>query len=431
MIMMNFAFLIYVMSKILKSLSRFEFLIQKISKIHIMNILITNANSRMALCIARAVKKLKHNVIVGDYVSNSLSFYSNKIDKKLLYPSPYSEPHNFIEQILLYCKNNNIDMIIPVGEETFLFSKYVHLFTSIKIIIPKYESIISVHDKENLYNNLVQLGIKTPVIQKLNKYSNYEDIRKDFTGNVLLKPRQGGGNWGVFFLNPEISYTRQINSYLSETKIDYSRILVQEFIPVKQKFSHAVLYNKGIFIQDYADLHIRDFPLSGGAGVLRSSCDSYPMRGPSKKIFDFLSWNGVAEVEYIQHAKTGEYYLIEINPRIWGGVNSAIYSGINIPEFLINISTEHNMAYRTYNFGIKTRWFWGDCRVFNDYMKKVGINQATKEFLCLFFDNTKSDEFYWDDPLPFFVWPMHVLYKMIKYRTLKPVAYDSLTDEWM
>jgi predicted ATP-grasp superfamily ATP-dependent carboligase len=384
----------------------------------------------MALCVARAVKNLKHNVFVGDYSSNSLCFFSNKIDKKFLYPSPYSEPSQFIEKILFYCHHNNIDMIIPVGEETFLFSKYIHLFSSIKMIIPSYRSIISVHDKENLYKNLVHLNIKTPMIQKLDKYGDYEDIRKDFTGKVLLKPRQGGGNWGVFFLDPRISYTRQINCYLSETKIDHSRILVQEFIPVKQKFSHVVLYNKGVFVQDYADVHIRDFPLSGGAGVLRNSCDSYPMRGPSRRIFDFLSWNGVAEVEYIEHATTGEYYLIEINPRIWGGINSAIYSGINIPEFLINISIENDVPCKKYNLNIKTRWFWGDCRVFNDYMKQVGAKQATKEFLCLLFDKTKSDEFYWDDPLPFFVWPMHVLYKMIKYRTLKPVAYDSLTDEW-
>ena len=53
------------------------------------------------------------------------------------------------------------------------------------------------------------------------------------------------------------------------------------------------------------------------------------------------------------------------------------------------------------------------------------------EYLKLFFDKTKTDEFYWDDPLPFFIWPMHVIYKMLRYRTMKPVNYDGLDGEWM
>ncbi|MBD1399346.1 ATP-grasp domain-containing protein [Pelovirga terrestris] len=397
-----------------------------------MKILVTNANSRMALCITRALKKKGHDVVVADYIKNSMCFFSNKKSDYFIYPSPYSDPDGFISFILEKVKTLNIDVVFPVHEETFLLSKRKsEVEKHVGLAVPDYEPFLTVHNKDKLYDALIQQSIKTPKTLYLKDFSDYNEIKMKLPGKVVLKPRQGGGNWGIFFPDPVFCYNEQIKPYLKDLNVDIARVLVQEWIPTQEKYSHVVIYQNGQFIQDFADIHVRDFPLSGGSGVLRKTCDASPMTEISKHLFDDIGWHGMAEVEYVSHAETGEFYLIEINPRVWGGVNSAITSSLDIVGMYLDIAVGKRAMPGCYKTDVQTRWFWGDMRVFPEYFNKSKSKfGAAGHYLHLLIDKTKTDEFYWDDPMPFFAWPCHTLYKMFKNRGFQPVAYDSLTGEW-
>lgn len=397
-----------------------------------MNVLVTNGNSRMALCIVRELKNKGHKVIVADYIKHSLCFFSNKIDGKFIYPSPFSHPDSFIDAIKTSITKHNIELILPVHEETFLLAKMRdELKSMVMLPLPDYKTILKVHNKNILYDLLQLLSIPTPKTVPLDQFRTFSEVATEFTGQVVLKPRQGGGNWGLHRLRKCDDYSLQIEEYLTTLKIDPSRILVQEWIPVEKKFSHVVIYQKNQFVQDFADIHLRDFPLGGGAGVLRRSCDPEAMTSLSKKLFDEIGWHGIAEVEYALHAETRKHYLIEINPRVWGGVNSAISSGFDIITMLVDIAKGDNAKPKPYATGKQTRWFWGDMKVFPAYFVSSRTKSAVLwEHVKLLFDGTKTDEFYFDDPIPFFAWPIHALYKMLKYKSFNPVPYDSLSGEW-
>jgi predicted ATP-grasp superfamily ATP-dependent carboligase len=397
-----------------------------------MNVLITNANSRMALCLARSGAKKGHSIIAADYIPHSMTFFSKYVSKKFLYPSPYSAPNDFLCTIKEKIAQYGIDVLIPIHEETFLMAKHAgELQEMTHVAVPDYKAILLVHGKDSLYELLKSLHILTPKTIPLSQISHYEEVRDLFPGRVALKPRQGGGNWGIHALDPGENYKPQIENYLESNGIDKNRILLQEWIPIDKKYSHVVIYQNGEMVQDFADIHLRDFPLGGGAGCLRVTCDPGPMTDISKRLFNQLGWHGIAEVEYVTHAETGAYYLIEINPRVWGGVNSAITSGLDIAEILICVALGKQVEPAIYKRGIQTRWFWADIRVLPNYFRhSTSKTRAIFDYLKLMFDDTKTDEFYWDDTIPFFVWPAHALFKMIRSRSLKPVAYDSLAGEW-
>jgi len=397
-----------------------------------MNVLVTNANSRMALCTVRALAKKGHSVVAADYVPHAMTFFSRFISKKFLYPSPFSAPSDFMRVLKERITQYDIDAIIPIHEETFLMAKHANsLMETTKFAVPNYDALLQVHNKDRLITSLNNLDILTPKTIPLSAIEDYVGLRELFPGKALLKPRQGGGNWGIQILDPDKDFGPQIDKYLGSSHIEKERILLQEWIPIKKKYSHVVVYQRGRLVQDFADIHLRDFPFAGGAGTLRLSCDPGPMTRISQKLFDSLCWHGVAEIEYVTHAETGEFYLIEVNPRIWGGLNSAISSGLDIPDILLKIALDQEIRTTTFTRGIATRWFWGDLRTSPDYMmgsrSKLSV---VREYLKLMIDGTKTDEFYWDDPLPFFVWPAHAISKMIRYRSLKPVAYDRLIGEW-
>lgn len=140
---------------------------------------------------------------------------------------------------------------MPVHEETFLFSKNKEKFNDLLLPIPEYDPLLKVHNKDILYDILQSLSILTPKTYPLSEFENFDDIRSKISGRIILKPRQGGGNWGLLLPNIKNSYSSQINNYLKSSNINPSRILVQEWIPVNEKFSHVVIYQHGKLVQDF------------------------------------------------------------------------------------------------------------------------------------------------------------------------------------
>ena len=53
-----------------------------------------------------------------------------------------------------------------------------------------------------------------------------------------------------------------------------------------------------------------------------------------------------------------------------------------------------------------------------------------KQFVFPDYEKMFFDDFSFKDPLPFFVWIMDSVYRVIKYQSLNPVPHDSLEGVW-
>jgi len=72
----------------------------------------------------------------------------------------------------------------------------------------------------------------------------------------------------------------------------------------------------------------------------------------SKKILNFIQWNGGCELEFIIENKTGKMYLLEINPRFPAWVYLATASGQNLPDALLRICLGEDVPkFETYDVG--------------------------------------------------------------------------------
>jgi len=124
--------------------------------------------------------------------------------------------------------------------------------------------------------------------------------------------------------------------------------------------------------------------------------------------------------------------MIDINPRFWGSLAQGIASGVDFPYLLFKIAIDGDVepvdGFRT---NVMTRWIGGDIRGFPQYMK-LSRNKVKflKEFFFSSSDNITYDDFDIKDPLPFFIWGLDAIYKIIKQRTLKPKTHDSLEGIW-
>ncbi len=56
----------------------------------------------------------------------------------------------------------------------------------------------------------------------------------------------------------------------------------------------------------------------------------------SRKILKAGNFRGPNTIQFIRDNKTGEVFVMEINPRLGGGVIASIEAGADIPTFILN-----------------------------------------------------------------------------------------------
>jgi protein-tyrosine-phosphatase len=98
------------------------------------------------------------------------------------------------------------------------------------------------------------------------------------------------------------------------------------------------LYDRGRKLWQFAHERVHEWPLTGGGSTYRRSVSPAPMLlAASEALLDALQWHGVAMVEY-KVRPDGGFWLMEINPRLWGSLALAIDAGVNFPLGLLNLA---------------------------------------------------------------------------------------------
>src|SRR5262249_10470047 len=63
----------------------------------------------------------------------------------------------------------------------------------------------------------------------------------------------------------------------------------------------------------------------------------------AEKLMAALNWHGVAMVEFKMDSD-GQYWLMEINPRLWGSLALSIDAGVNFPLGLLELARAEQPA---------------------------------------------------------------------------------------
>ncbi len=129
------------------------------------------------------------------------------------------------------------------------------------------------------------------------------------------------------------------------------------------------LFNRGKKIWHFAHERVHEYPLTGGASSYRRSINPpQAMLHDAEKLLTALNWHGVAMVEFKMNAN-GQYWLMEINPRLWGSLALSIDSGVDFPLGLLQIARGDEPAlqpkYRVpyYTRDLRTDVDWLKCNL--------------------------------------------------------------------
>jgi len=396
------------------------------------HVLVTDGHFRKTLALVRSLGRQGVHVTVGERTFLNTSFFSKYCSRRLIYPSPLRCPDRFIEFLLTEIKKHPIDCLFPMEEETLLLiakyhseiSKYTYL------LVPTLEKIEFVRDKGNLIRFAQSQGIPVPKTYGtpplLSSVSSRTDLphqgggenggisllrQIDGISNALtlspwgrgegegyvIKPRISSGSFGIVYVKKE----EDLLSSYQRVHQHYPFPLIQEYIPDGGgTFGLSALFDERSHVKAvFVHKKLRTYPVRGGPSTLREGVEHPRIMELGLSLLKALNWVGIAMVEFKVDPRDGIPKLMEVNPRFWGSLQLAIFSGVDFPYLMLKIAKgEHFEPVLRYPVGRCSRWLlFGDILHFFNNPERFHLRPS---FFRLFDRNTCYDIISREDPFP-------------------------------
>jgi carbamoyl-phosphate synthase large subunit len=257
-------------------------------------------------------------------------------DKIFQIPYPSTGSDELIDRIEEIHRRDPIDVLIPnFDAELFSFMKNEErlLQKGIHTFLPSIKQFQE-RDKDKLPDYGEKYGIKVPASINLGSYNQIAEIKEKFEYPVMVK----GKFYDAFMAyNPE-----QVRQAFNKISAKWGLpVIIQEFVKGTEVNVIALGDGKGntIAAVPMRKQYITDKGKAWGGITLSDD----KMLEITRSLIRKTNWKGGMELELIKTIK-GEYYLIEINPRIPAWVYLAVGAGQNIPEALVKLALGQEVA---------------------------------------------------------------------------------------
>ena len=133
-----------------------------------MKAIVTDANNRIALAVARSLGSRGIDIICVEQEQFSkktpLCFYSKYCKKGYILADIFSSGDKFIEAIKNIASKGDVLIPVSTGMVDFVSCHSAELSRFVNFIVPNYESFVLVNDKETVITFAISNGIPTSFI---------------------------------------------------------------------------------------------------------------------------------------------------------------------------------------------------------------------------------------------------------------------------
>ena len=280
-------------------------------------------------------------------------YMENLTKKNYLIPYPSSGLENLYERLSYIQQQEKIDVIIPtLDSELFGFVKLEDKLEElgINMFLPTFEQL-NIRAKDKLFDFCSDNEINVPKNILVSSISELQKIPEDFDYPVVVK--------GIF-------YDAYIVNNLEEAKTAFLKIsskwglpiIIQEYLKGDEFNVVALGDGTGQTIGAVAmrKLYITDKG-KGWAGITIFDNNLIEI---SKKVIERIKWRSGMELEFIRSSETGQYFLLEINPRFPAWVYLAPNAGQNLPYALLQLALGNQVQpfdnYKVGTIFVRSSW---------------------------------------------------------------------------
>jgi carbamoyl-phosphate synthase large subunit len=326
------------------------------------NVLVTPAGSGMAIVAIKALLEDRRiRVIAADMDRLAAGLFL--AHKGYIVPQGTSDPFfNAIEKIV---RKENVHVILPCLD-TFLlpFCERKNDFerVGVKIVLSPPETLKICRDKWLLYKKLHRkIAMPRSVILSGSSKSCLDSsfMRKSLSFPVVVKPRAGSGSKHVFIAED----AEELKVYLRKVR----EPVIQEYI-TGEEYTVDMLVNK-----DHKPLVIvprRRLETRAGISAKGMIEVNEELINVGKRLCDLLDFFGPVNFQIIFDRRDGVPKLIEVNPRIAGGMSLTVAAGVNIPLLSVYLAVGEKVVIKHVHDGLyMSRYFEEIVLTANDLRK--------------------------------------------------------------
>jgi hypothetical protein len=164
---------------------------------------------------------------------------------------------------------------------------------------------------------------------------------------------------------------------------------------------------------------LREIPIRGGTSTARITCVPEPLVDAAAQILGEFNLQGVAMVEFRVDERSNRHWLLEINPRYWGGLPTGIASGVDFPvHHIACVMGETPTSVLWPSQIVESRWLLGEIRAFSEYLITGQFSRALATFRVTPGARLSIDDFGQAGARAFLHQLSAYLWNLIRYRNM-------------
>jgi predicted ATP-grasp superfamily ATP-dependent carboligase len=234
--------------------------------------------------------------------------------------------------------------VVPTREvDVYLLSHYQEQFAAhVTAPVPTPAQLETVHDRLALAAAAEAAGVPVPETDALTDVDDWDRERIVKSRYNLLTERY------VDDLGPrETAEVKSVKHLGASEQPDVAGLresfrhvpITQEYVRSDAEFMVGALYDHGEPLATFQHRQIRGNSYVGGGGVFRRSVYIPRLETVARKLLNHLDWHGLACIEYMRDAETGQFVLTEINPRLWQSLPATVRAGADFPWYYWLLAT--------------------------------------------------------------------------------------------
>jgi predicted ATP-grasp superfamily ATP-dependent carboligase len=359
------------------------------------NVLLLDGGGTQTLPIAKSLHQKSHSVHI--FFEHKLSYgFGTRYASRRIQSLPIREESAYLDFFKDYVLKNSIDVVIPMSDPSALFlSKNKEEFSKLcHYISPDIQTFMRGYDKNMLMNVCRENGYPHPKTIDLSVI-NISDVEDSFFP-AILKPNLTTGGRGMKILDRK----KDLELVYEKNLKEYGRCHLQKLVASGGKqFKVELFFDENHMLVNSSVIHKQRFyPVSGGSSCFNVTVLNEPIVDLCTSVLKKIGWIGFADFDLIEDPKDGIIKIMEINPRIPACIKSAIESGIDYANIIVDASMGREIGKYEYHPGKQLRHIGFDILWFLNCKERF---RSETNWFNFFDKNQYFQDFSIRDPLPF------------------------------
>ncbi len=310
------------------------------------NILMTGGGAPGAAGILKCLQQERSfHITVADADPNAVGRYLNEDFATI----PFANDPSFTDAVLSLCRKKNIHALLPlVTKELIPLSQHIKEFelAGTKLLVSSTASLEIANNKSSLYEFLEWRGIAVPAFRVIETVDQFKLAVEELgypSKPVCFKPSVSNGSRGFRIISDQVNELdllfnhKPASTYTSlkeATRIlsggFFPELLVSEYLP-GEEYSVDCLANQGEPVVIVPRLRKR---IINGISVEGEFVNEKNIINYCGVIIKELQLHGNIGIQ-LKRSGSGQFLILEINPRVQGAISASLGAGINLPVLAI------------------------------------------------------------------------------------------------